>query len=289
MSSETDAQAFDAAYQGAPGAYSEVAARMLAGPSARLLPLPSLEQVFAAASDGRAQTAVVPVENSLAGTVPNVYELLLDSALRVTDEALVAIDHVLVAPASTRRADVRRVLSHPVALAQCRDFFRRHADLEPVAVFDTAGAVAEVVRQRDGRSAAIASRRAAALHGAVILEEQIQDHAQNWTRFLRLSTTPAPILPANAARKALIAFGLPHVPGALARALMPLGEWGANLTRIESRAIHGRPFEYRFIVELTSPAGRHLDGAVDSLATATSWYRLFGVFAVTTVQSDPDA
>ena len=285
MSSDTCVPAFDAAYQGAPGAYSEQAARTLAGASARLLPLPSLEQVFAAASDGRANAAVVPVENSLAGSVPNVYELLLDSSLRVTGETLVAIDHVLVAPVSTSRADVRRVLSHPVALAQCRDFFRRHADLEPVAVFDTAGAVAEVVHHRDGRSAAIASRRAAALHGAVVLEEQIQDHAQNWTRFLLLTGTQAPSLPLNVACKALVAFELRHIPGALARALTALGECGVNLTRIESRAIHGRPFEYRFIVELTAPSGRDLDRALDSLAKVSSSLRLLGVFAMV-VQPD---
>jgi prephenate dehydratase len=225
---------------------------------------------------------VVPVENSLAGSVPNAYELLLDSTLCVTGETLVAIDHVLVAPASTRREDVRRVLSHPVALAQCRDFFRRHPELEPVAVFDTAGAVAEVITHADGRSAAIASRRAAALHGAVIVEERIQDHAQNWTRFLRLSPTPAPPADVNVTCKALVAFELPHIPGALARALTTLGDSGVNLTRIESRAIHGRPFEYRFIVELTAPARRVLDGSLEALAAVALWQRCAGVFAAVT-------
>jgi prephenate dehydratase len=282
VSTETAGQPFDAAYQGAPGAYSEQAAVGLLGPSARLLPLSTLDEVFAAAVDGRASAAVVPMENSLAGTVPNAYELLLDSPLRATGETLVEIDHVLVAPVSTRRADVRRVLSHPVALAQCREFFRRHGDLEAVPAFDTAGAVAEVVRQADGSSAAIASRRAAALHGAIVLEENIQDHAENWTRFLLLTAAPPPVVSTGAACKALVAFGLPHTPGALARALTLLGERGLNLTRIESRAIHGRPFEYRFIVELVVPGGRaDLEAALDATFGATSWLRLLGTFAWT--------
>ena len=271
---------YDGAYQGEPGAYSEQAAVMLLGASARLLPLPSLEQVVAAAGEGRARTAIVPVENSLAGTVPQSYELLLDSALRVGGETVVAIDHVLVAPPATPRDHVRRVFSHPVALAQCREFFRRHPHIEPVPAFDTAGAAAAVVRARDGVSAAIASRRAASLHGAVVLEEDIQDHPENRTRFLLLSAAGSPPARTGAASKALIAFGLPHTPGALARALAPLGDAGLNLTRIESRAIHGRPFEYQFVAELVAASGRQgLDAAVDTMAATTVWRRVLGVFS----------
>jgi prephenate dehydratase len=279
MSSDLGLPPFDAAYQGAPGAYSEQAAQCLAGRFARLLPLASLEEVFAAALDGRARAAVVPMENSLAGTVPNAYELLLDSPLQATAETVVAIDHVLIAHSSTRRPDVRRVLSHPVALAQCRNFFRRHSEIEAVPAFDTAGAVAEVVRRADGCSAAIASRRAAELHGAVILEENIQDHMENWTRFLMLTAAPVPLGSTTTARKALVAFGLPHRPGALAGVLTHLAQSGLNLTRIESRAIHGRPFEYRFIVELVAADGAiELDSALRAARPATSWLRLVGTF-----------
>ena len=282
MSSDATTPEFDAAYLGAPGAYSEEAAAALAGNCARLLPLPSLDEVVAAAVARRARAAVVPVENSLAGTVPNSYELLLDSSLVVGGETLVAIDHVLVAPSATRRADVRRVLSHPVALAQCREFFRRHPEIEAVSASDTAGAVAEVVQRADGFSAAIASRRAAALHDALVLEENIQDNADNWTRFLLLTHAPGPTAPSDAARKALVVFGLPHTPGALARALAPLGEHGLNLTRIESRAIHGRPFEYQFIAELAVPPGDvALDEGLAAMRRTIAWLRVLGVFAIT--------
>jgi prephenate dehydratase len=282
MSSDPSAPRFDAAYLGAPGSYSEQAAEALVGDAARTLALPSLDEVVAAVVDGRARAAVVPVENSVAGTVPHSYELLLDSSLIVSGETLVAIDHVLVAPETTRRVDVRRVLSHPVALAQCRGFFRRHPEIEAVPESDTANAVARVVTAADGCSAAIASRRAAALRGAMVLEENIQDDPDNWTRFLLLAAAPGPIPSSDVLRKALVVFGLPHTPGALARALAPLGECNLNLTRIESRAIHGRPFEYQFIAELAVPAGHvTLEAALDSMRRATAWLRLVGVFELT--------
>lgn len=273
---------FDAAYQGAPGAYSEQAAEAFLGTSARLLPLSTLDDVVGAVVAGRADAAVMPVENSLAGTVPNAYELLVDHALVVCGEARVAIDHVLIARAATRRSDVQRVLSHPVALAQCRAFFRRHPELEPVPVFDTAGAVLQVVREADGVSAAIASRRAATLHHAVVLEEGIQDHRENWTRFLLVRSAALPGTTSAHARKALVMFELPHRPGALSAVLNVLGARGLNLTHIESRPIHGRPFEYRFFVELAIPAGDDtLDAALGEMSGVTSWQRLAGLYAVT--------
>ena len=272
---------FDGAYQGTPGAYSEQAAEAFLGRSARLLPLPTLDDVVAQVTSGRARAAVMPVENSLAGTVPNAYELLLDHALMVSGETSVAIDHVLAAPSSTGRAAVRRVLSHPVALAQCREFFRRHPELEPVPAFDTAGAVAQVVRERDGVSAAIASRRAAVLHDAQVIEDDIQDHSENWTRFLLVTSKAGPLCAPSAQRKALIVFEVPHTPGALARVLHELGARGVNLTRIESRPIHGRPFEYRFIVELSIPSGHALEADLHAMSGVTSSLRLLGLYAVT--------
>lgn len=282
MAVNSAVQTFDAAYQGAPGAYSEQAAEAFLGTSARLLPLSTLDEVVSAVVAGRARAAVMPVENSLAGTVPNAYELLVDHALVVCGEATVAIDHVLVARGSTRRSDVRRVLSHPVALAQCRAFFRRHPELEPVPAFDTAGAVLQVVREADGISAAIASRRAAKLHDAVVLEEGVQDHRENWTRFLLARSATVGCPTAAGDRKALIVFELPHAPGALSSVLNVLGRRGLNLTHIESRPIHGRPFEYRFIVELAIPAGDStLDAALGEMSAVTSWQRLAGLYAVT--------
>ena len=268
---------YDAAYQGAPGAYSEEAAHTLLGPNASMLPRRSLEQVFEAVSAGGAKHGVVPVENTLSGTVPNVYELLLSHDLRVVGETLTHIDHVLVGPPEMRRDDVRRVMSHPVALAQCAEFFRTHRNIQAVPVFDTAGAVEIVMREDDGFTAAIASRRAAQLYKGEVLAEHLQDHTENWTRFLLLARADAADV--RNVNKMLVAFDLPHEPGALARTLQALATRAVNLTKIESRPIAGKPFEYRFVVELTMErAGSGLAEAVEHMKTVTPWLRVVGAY-----------
>jgi prephenate dehydratase len=271
---------YDAAYQGAPGAYSEAAAHALLGSGASMLPRRSLEQVFDAVAAGGARHGVVPVENTLSGTVPNVYELLLSHDLRVIGETNTHIDHVLVGPPDMRREDVRRVLSHPVALAQCGEFFRANRTIQPVPVFDTAGAVEIVLREDDGFTAAIASRRAAELYKGVVLAEHLQDHPENWTRFLLLVRADDGQT-VKGANKTLVAFDLPHQAGALAHALEEIARRNVNLTKIESRPIAGKPFEYRFIVELTAPGqGNAIDDAVDEMRRETPWLRVLGAYNV---------
>jgi prephenate dehydratase len=271
---------YDAAYQGAPGAYSEAAAHALLGPTASMLPRRSLEQVFEAVTDGGARHGVVPVENTLSGTVPNVYELLRSHDLRVVGETRTHIDHVLVGPPAMQRPDVRRVLSHPVALAQCAEFFRTNRNIQAVPVFDTAGAVEIVMREDDGFTAAIASRRAADLYKGTVLAEHLQDHAENWTRFLllvRQDHAPEP----TGANKTLLAFDLPHQAGSLAHALHEIAKRDVNLTKIESRPIAGKPFEYRFIVELTVKRdGSALAETIEEMRRETPWLRVIGTYTV---------
>lgn len=270
---------YDAAYQGAPGAYSEEAAHKLLGSHASMLPRKSLEQVFEAVTAGGARHGVVPAENTLSGTVPNVYELLLANDVQVIGEIRIHIDHVLVAPPQTRLDDVRRVLSHPVALAQCAEFFRTHRKVQAVPVFDTAGAVEIVMREDDGFTAAIAARRAADMYGAAILAEHLQDHRENWTRFLLLTQGAGEAIP-QSANKALVALDLEHAPGALSRALQVLANREVNLTKIESRPLAGRPFEYRFIIELTVQSdGAKLAGALEEMRTVTRWLKVLGAYA----------
>jgi prephenate dehydratase len=282
----------DAAYQGAPGAYSEEAAQTLLGDAARLMPCATLEQTFEAVADGRANHAVVPIEDAHSGTVPQVYELLLAHDLVVSHETIINVDHVLVARRGATRRDIRRVMSHPIALAQCADFFRQNRNLEAVSVFDTAGAVRMIVQAGDNATAAIASHRAAALYDAAILAEHIQDHRDNWTRFLLLSSR------SHAERiddpqKALVAFGLRHEPGALVAALRPIADHGLSITKIEGRPIgatpfdspsklaQSGPFEYRFVVEMAAPQGRTIPAEIyDALRQATSWLRPLGAFRV---------
>jgi len=174
----------DAAYQGAPGAFSEDAARELVGASATLLPCASLAQVFDAVATGRARSAVVPVENSIAGDVPGCADLIAGHDVRVAGECVRLIRHALVGSAGATVESIRTVRSHPIALAQCLNFLRERPWMAPVDAFDTAGAVAEVVAAGRPDLGAIASCRAAELYVAVIIANDVQDRADNRTRFL---------------------------------------------------------------------------------------------------------
>lgn len=177
--------------------------------------------------------------------------------------------------------DVRRVLSHPVALGQCREFLRRHPAIEPVAVFDTAGAVEIVTRENDGSTAAIAGRHPAHVYGGTILAEHLQDQRENWTRFVLVAHEGAPAQP-SAARKMLLVFDLPHKPGALVGALEPLARRQIDITKLESRPIADRPFEYRFILELAADAGRQASDAVSEMRERTTTLRVLGEYPAPT-------
>ena len=172
------------AYQGAPGAFSEDAARALAGDDAVLQPMRTLEDVFGAMSDGVAEFAVIPVENSLAGAVPRAAELIRRSGCRIMAEHSLRIAHALIGCPGASIDSIRRAASHPVALAQCRQFFAARPNICEVTAFDTAGAVAAVVAAGNPEDAAIGSARAAALYGGEILLSEIQDRRDNFTRFV---------------------------------------------------------------------------------------------------------
>ena len=171
------------AYQGAPGAFSETAATQLCGTGVVLHPCRTLEDVFQAIDRGDASAAVIPVENSIAGDVPGSRELIAQYRLRTVNTLALPVIHALVAASSIPLDEVREVHSHPMALAQCRRFLDEHPQMRSVPAFDTAGALAELVRQGSLRAAAIASRRAAAQWGGVILQDAIQDRADNITEF----------------------------------------------------------------------------------------------------------
>jgi prephenate dehydratase len=177
----------DAAYQGARGAFSEEAARAMLGPSAALLPCRSLADVFDALVDGRVQMAVVPVTNSIVGAVPDAADLIARHRVHIHRACVQPIDQTVIGPAGATLASIRRVWSHPVALAQCTRWFERFAHAIPSATFDTAGAVESVVAKGDCADAAIASRRAADVYGGVVLAERVQDQPNNFTRFVLVS------------------------------------------------------------------------------------------------------
>lgn len=177
------------AYQGAPGAFSEDAALHLCGPGTTLRPCRTLEDVFCALARGEVAAAVIPVENSIAGDVPGCRALAVQHHVRIRKTVALPIVHALVASSTMPVDDVREVHSHPMALAQCRRFLAAHPRMLSVPVFDTAGAVAELMRQPPGTTAAIASRRAAARWGGVVLQDGIQDRVDNYTEFWLVTPT----------------------------------------------------------------------------------------------------
>ena len=264
------------AYQGAPGAFSEDAAVALSGGGAHLRPCRTLEDVFDALACGAAAAGVVPIENTLAGPVPGCADLLDRRDVHIVAERVDRIVHALVAPAGATIDGVRRVLSHPVAIAQCEAFFRGHPQLAPVPAFDTAGAVAEIIRRGERDAAAIASRRAATVYGGVVIADAIQDSADNFTRFLRIApgSFDGDFGPG---RKTSVVCRLPNVPGALLRALEPFAARALNLTRIESRPIRDRPFEYLFHLDIApteTPAA--LGDALGELSSRAAATRVLG-------------
>jgi prephenate dehydratase len=271
-----------AAYQGAPGAFSEDAARAFVGEGAALLPCWKFEDVFEAVESGRAAHGVLPIENTLAGSVQASYDLLAERSLTIVGETVRRISHSLLAPRDAVISGLRQVLSHPVALAQCEGFFRRYSHLEPVPVYDTAGAVERVVREARLDQGAIASRRAADVYGADVLAEAIEDHPENYTRFLLITRpgTPAPTaIASSAGHKTSLVFRVANRPGALFECLGHFASRGVDLAKIESRPLRGRPFEYVFYLDLLGDAAEPaITDALAALLKSTAMLRVLGSY-----------
>jgi arogenate/prephenate dehydratase len=234
------------AFQGEPGAYSEAAALRIR-PHAAVLPCPAFEDVFEAVETSRVTHGILPIENSIGGSIHRNYDLLLEHDLHIVAEVQLRIVHNLLALAGTRLEDVRRIYSHPQALAQCERFLRGLAQVEIIATYDTAGS-ARMIRDQDLRdAAAIASERAAAIFGLGILQSGVQDFADNITRFLLVSRQNVPL---GDPEKTTIVFALPNEPGSLFKALSVFALRGIDLAKLESRPIRGRPWEYLFYADL---------------------------------------
>ena len=268
------------AFQGEPGAFSEAAAVQLLGETIQTIPRATFDATFLAIHDGAADALLVPVENTLAGSVVRVYDLLLESKLEICGETILAIDHVLIGYPGSRMPDIRSVASHPMALAQCESFFQTHPRLKRVPAEDTAGSVREMMGRGDRSCAAIAGMRAAKHYQATVLQENIQDNAENFTRFvLLLPSEQAKLYRAPDAKKISLAMRLAHRPGALLESLQPLAKHRVNLLKIESRPIHGKPFEYQFYVDVDAGEAAQLEKALHEVRAATSELRVLGVYA----------
>ena len=266
------------AFQGEPGAFSEEAAVQLLGEGITTVPRPTFDAAFRAISEGLADALLAPVENTLAGPVVRVYDLLLESSLTITAETILPIEHYLIGCPGASLEDLRSVASHPMALAQCERFFITHPNLKRVPAEDTAGSVREAIARADKTCAGIAGRRAAEHYGGVILAARIQDNAENFTRFFLLRPVGDSGSPAPAAHKMSIAMRLAHRPGALLASLEPFAKHGVNLQKIESRPIHGRPWEYQFFLDLEAESSSHLQSALADVRKATSDLRVLGLY-----------
>jgi arogenate/prephenate dehydratase len=261
------------AYQGEPGAYSEAAALQYGGAHAETLPCKTFDEVFEAVEKKRATHGVVPLENSIGGTIHRNYDLLLEHELPMTGEVELDVVHCLQALPGTALGDVKMVYSHPQALAQCERYLR-DLGVTVEAVYDTAGGAKLIADQKLAGAAALASRRAAEVFGLDVLQEAVQDYEFNITRFAIIGGAPTPD-----ANKTTLVFALPSTPGALFKALSVFALRDINLTKLESRPIRGRPWEYLFYVEVDA---RRDDlayaRALTHLAEFAKWTRILGTY-----------
>lgn len=265
------------AFQGEPGAFSEAAAIQLLGEAITTVPRATFEAAFSAVPEGGADALLAPVENSLAGSVVRVFDLLMESGLTIVAETILPIQMQLIGAPGSSLGEIRSVASHPMALAQCERLFAAHPQWKRVPAEDTAGSVREALARGDKTFAAIAGRRAAEHYKGVILADNIQDNAENYTRFVLLvPENEASGWLTSGARKVSLAMRLAHRPGALLASLEPFAKHGANLLKIESRPIHGRPWEYQFFIDAEASDVARLDRALSEVRSATSEFRVLG-------------
>ena len=271
------------AFQGELGAFSQQAIRQLLGPRAEPAPYQRFDEVFAALKGQKVAAAVLPIENTLHGSVHENYDLLLRYDFEITAETSVRIVHNLIAPPGVPFERIRKVYSHPVALNQCLDFFRHHKRIDRVTFYDTAGSVKMIMKDRPPDAAAIASELAAKIYGGRILRREIEDDRQNFTRFFLLE--PAGSKPrtlrggAKNPWKTSLVFSTKNIPGALFRALSALALRDLNLVKIESRPLRGKPWEYLFYLDLL---GRSNDPVVQKalghLEELADFLRVLGTY-----------
>jgi prephenate dehydratase len=268
------------AFQGELGAFSEEAVHQLF-PGAEPVPRRSFAEVGEAVASGRVELGLLPIENTLAGSVVGSYDVLAGGELSVVGEVVTPIHHCVLGVPGATLDGLTQILSHPVALAQCQQFFQAREGLEAVAFYDTAGAAQEVARGGERSRAAIAGRGAADRYGLEILAADVEDRHDNQTRFLAVApggSKPPPARP-DSPRKTALLLETRNVPGALVRVLLPFADRGINLSKLESRPADV-PFTYRFFMELEAdaeaPATRE---ALEELARHASRVHVLGTFA----------
>jgi prephenate dehydratase len=262
------------AIQGEPGSFShEAARRMVMG--CTIVPCARSVEVFDQLESGRVPVAVIPIENSLAGSVTEHLDLLLARDVFIQRDFHLRIIHNLIAARGVKKSDIRRAFSHPVALDQCRDFFRANPKIQAIPFYDTAGSVKHVIENKLHDASGIASRHAVSVYKGRILAAGIEDDKRNFTRFFLLRRTRR-ILPG--ANKTSIVFALKNVPGALHKALRVFADRDISLSKIESRPIRGRPWEYVFYADFLRGDDKLARGALLQLSAMADMVKVLGVY-----------
>jgi prephenate dehydratase len=290
MKNATRRPKFTASFQGEPGAFSETAARQLLGNDIAVLPCQKFSEVFSTLETGQVQAAIVPIENSLHGSVHENYDHFLHHDLPIVGETFVRIVHNLIAPPGVSFHKIRRVFSHPVALNQCLTFFERHPQFEKVTFYDTAGSVKMLMEEKLTDSAGIASAAAAERYGARILRKSIEDDRQNFTRFFLLTKKPATLkrdkLGGKRPWKTSLVFTTRNIPGALFRSLSAFALRDVNLTKIESRPLRGKPWEYLFYLDfLGHVEDPVVKNAIGHLRELADFLKILGCYPAGTTHS----
>ncbi len=264
-------------FQGAPGAYSDLACREVF-PALATLPLASFEDAIAAVREGRARLGMLPVENSVAGRVADIHHLMPDSGLHIIAEHFQRVNHHLLAPKGASLKTLKTVRSHVHALNQCRKLIRA-LKLKPIVVADTAGAAAEVARRGDLSDAAIASELAGEIHGLVSLKKDIEDALHNTTRFLVVAKTPRAAANDGGLIITTFVFRVRNVPAALYKALGGFATNGVNMTKLESYMLGGRFTATQFYADIEGhPHDRAVKLALDELRFFTREVKILGVY-----------
>jgi prephenate dehydratase len=262
------------AIQGEVGSFSHEAAKKMV-PGCRVVSCARSTEVFDRLQRGSVAAAVIPIENSLAGSVAEHFDLLLARKVFIHREFRLRIVHNLIAAPGVKRGDIRRAYSHPVALDQCRDFFQKNPKIQAMPFYDTAGSVKHVIETGLRDAAGIAGKHAAAVYKGKILAAGIEDDKQNFTRFFLIRRTQRIESKAN---KTSIAFGLKNLPGALYKALSVFAGRRISLSKIESRPMRGRPWEYVFYVDYLRGDDKIAHSALRDLAEVADMVKVLGIY-----------
>jgi len=268
-----------AAFQGVHGAYSEVAARKMLGPSVHTMPVDSFEDVFSAVTRGKADRGIIPIENSLSGSIHQNYDLLLANNLHIVGEHYLLVEHVLMCHPRSSSTRLGKVLSHPQALAQCAHFLRKNRQLHPEPFFDTAGAAKFIMETESLDCGAIASGYAARLYGLTVLRRNIEDQPNNFTRFLMISRTAWRARHASRTKSSICFRPANNRPGILFSILGVFALRDIDLLKIESRPDRESSFEYQFYIDFAGDPSHHaVANALEHLREMTREYRLLGSY-----------